>query len=282
MTHEIYPPGFEEDDQLRSRFIRTLSLAQMTQSNRDTASTQSPTDRRIPHVLVQYWHDRYDVPADVRECMHSWDALRHEGFVIRIFDDLSASRYLVRRYGAREREAFARCHHPAMRSDYFRLCYIVAEGGLYVDADDVLAGDGWRGLFLDAFLKVHPLGFDVTSKCMLSDADLQRNDLPERDTIFYVNNNPIAAPPEHAVMRRALARATAKLLREHYATDIQSTTGPGNLTAALCAHARDRQLRSQGADYRLLFDWERTAMPRWDLSYRGDARNWRNLPSPGS
>jgi mannosyltransferase OCH1-like enzyme len=222
---------------------------------------------------VRFWHDPCDVPADVRECLESWDALRDEGFEFRMFGDASAAAYVAERYGPRELSAFTRCRHPAMRSDYLRMCFVLAEGGLYVDADDVLLGDGWRDVFRDAKLKVQPLCYDVTAGGMVAASELRRTDLPTDGRIFYVNNNPIAATPDHPILRRALARATDRLLGHESAPEIQSTTGPGNLTAVLAAHARE----SQTPDFELLLDWERTAEPCWDLAYRGDARNWRNM-----
>ena len=142
-----------------------------------------------------------------------------------------------------EREAFARCRHPAMRSDYLRMCFVLAEGGLYVDADDVLLGDGWKHIFRDGRLKVQPLCYDITSSGMVPAAEIWRADLPTDGRIFYVNNDPIAAPADHPVLRRALARATDRLLGEDRLPEIQSTTGPGNLTAALAAHARELEAR---------------------------------------
>jgi hypothetical protein len=78
-------------------------------------------------------------------------------------------------------------------------------------------------------------------------------------------------------LRRALRDATAKLLDDDRYPEIQSTTGPGNLTAALAAHARDLRLAGSPPDFELLRDWDSIAKTRWDLSYRGDARNWRNV-----
>jgi hypothetical protein len=166
-----------------------------------------------------------------------------------------------------------------MRSDYLRLCFVHAEGGLYVDADDVLLNSGWEDLFRDSTLKLQPLGFDVMTNAMVPAADLKRTDLPTEGRIFYVNNNPIAAPAGHPVLRRALDRATRRLLAGEPCPEIQSTTGPGNLTAALAAHARESQaqLAFASSDFKLLFEWERVAEPRWDLGYRKDSRNWRNM-----
>ena len=272
-----YPPGFEEDDGLRSDFIRQVTLRQLERDRAPSGCERTHRAELIPRTLVRFWHDPYDVPPDVRVCMESWDGLRDEGFWFRMFGDASASAYIAERYGPRELAAFARCRHPAMRSDYLRMCFVLAEGGLYVDADDVLLGDGWKEVFRDGTLKVQPLCYDVAAGGMVPASELRLTDLPTDDRIFYVNNNPIAAPAGHPVLRQALARATDSLLGEDPAPEIQSTTGPGSLTAVLAAHAREAQLNGTMPDFELLFDWEGTAEPRWDLAYRGDARNWRNM-----
>ena len=79
------------------------------------------------------------------------------------------------------------------------------------------------------------------------------------------------------MLRRALNRATARLLGSQERLEIQSTTGPGNLTAALAAHARNLLLKDRELDFKLLLDWESIAETRWELSYRKDERNWRNV-----
>jgi hypothetical protein len=274
-----YPPGFEENDRLRSAFIRDLTLRQSLNQAPSAGDRPEDTATTIPRTLVRFWHDPSNVPADVQSCLESWDPLREVGFRHHMFGDASAARYIAERYGRREAAAFARCRHPAMRSDYLRLCYLLAEGGLYVDADDVLLGTGWEGLFRDSMLKVQPLCYDLAAGGMVSPAELRRGDLPTDGRIFYVNNNPIAAPAGHPVLIRALARATDRLLGSESDPEIQSTTGPGNLTAALAAHARESHMqRSAGVpDFELLLDWERVAEPCWDLGYRNDDRNWRNV-----
>lgn len=278
-TGDPYPPGFEEDDRLRSSFIRDLTVRQLRADLASARGERSEDTTPIPRTLVRFWHDPSDVPADVQNCLESWNGLRDAGFVFRMFGDASAAEYIAERYGRREAGAFARCRHPAMRSDYLRLCFVLAEGGLYVDADDVLLGGGWEAVFRNSTLKVQPLCYDVSTHAMVSASELRRTDLPTDGRIFYVNNNPIAAPAGHPVLRRALARATDRLLGDEPAPEIQSTTGPGNLTAALAAHAREAQVRGSTAmpDYELLVEWDRVAEPCWDLTYRNDHRNWRNM-----
>jgi hypothetical protein len=273
----LYPHGFEENDRLRSDFIRQLTLQQLERDRPTSTGGSANQAELIPRTLVRYWHDPHGVPSDVRTCLDSWDALRDDGFSMRMFGDASAHTYIAEQYGPREVAAFERCRHPAMRSDYLRMCFVLAEGGLYVDADDVLLGDGWREILRDGMLKVQPLCYDIKAGAMVSEAELRRTDLATEDRIFYVNNNPIAAPADHPVLRRALSRATATLLGEDPFPEIQSTTGPGNFTASLAAHALEVQERGNQPDFELLLDWGATAEPCWDLAYRGDARNWRNM-----
>lgn len=164
-----------------------------------------------------------------------------------------------------------------MRCDYLRLCVLLTEGGLYVDCDDALLGDGWMRLFDDDRLKLQPLCYDISAGRMMLNADIWQTDLPAEERNFYVNNDPLAAPPGHPVLRRALDRATELLLRDDDRPEIQATTGPGNLTTVLAAHAHSLLLRGGAFDFDLIRGWDAIAEMRWDLSYRADERNWRNV-----
>jgi len=270
-----YSPGFEECDDLRSAFIRNLVLQQLQRSERAPGNFRTETTL-IPKRLIRYWHNPSDLPEDVQVCLNSWDSLRENGFEFHMFDDSSASKYIAETYGESERQAFANCSHPAMRSDYFRMCFLLAEGGFYVDADEVLLGD-WRNVFHDGNLKVQPLCYDIRAGGMAPADEIWRVDLATNERIFYINNNPIAAPAHHPILRRALTRATSKLLNKEPFREIQSTTGPGNFTAALAAHARHNELAGRPCDFEFLRDWNSIAETRWNLSYRGDSRNWRNV-----
>jgi len=95
--------------------------------------------------------------------------------------------------------------------------------------------------------------------------------------IFYVNNNPIIAPPGHELVRLALRRSTRLLLQRLESSDIQSTTGPGNLSASLVRRTTDLRRIGGAWDFTLLRDWNTVAMCQWALSYRNDERNWRLL-----
>ena len=56
--------------------------------------------------------------------------------------------------------------------------------------------------------------------------------------------------------------------------DIQSTTGPGNLTANLVSYSM--QLKNKIYDFEIIRNWDIVSKCEWFLSYRDDERNWRN------
>lgn len=124
--------GSEEDHSFRSHVIQWLL-------HRDPKELSREEDcgTTIPRVVIQYWHDRDELPNDVAECINSWRQLEREGFNVHLFDDVLARQFISASYGTRYLTAFDRCYHPAMRCDYFRLCYILQCGGFYVDADEV-------------------------------------------------------------------------------------------------------------------------------------------------
>lgn len=267
-------PGFEEDEKLRSSAIRDIITMEI---GGDSACRSRGAPGDIPRNLVRFWHDRSALPEDVAACMSTWERLADHGFALRTFDDVSAHGYISERYDHLHAKAFLRCSHPAMRSDYLRLCVLVNEGGLYVDCDDVLLDDGWTRLFEDGRLKLQPLCYDISAGGMMDSATIWRSDLPTGVRNFYVNNDPIAGPAGHPILRKALVRATDLLLGAEGRPEIQATTGPGNLTTIVAAHAKELLARGGALDFSLIRYWETIAEMRWDLSYRGDERNWRNV-----
>ncbi len=261
-----------DDDRLRSHYVRELLL----EASHDRPSHLA---NEIPTTIVQFWDNASTIPADVSECLDSWgSAAATAGLTYALFDDVSAERCIASSLGTVFADAFTRCPHPAMRSDYFRLCYIFRYGGLYVDADDVYKGAGLHSCFGDGRLKVQPLCYDVVSHRMVLAEVFRESHESSSSWIFYVNNNPLVAPPFHPIVRLALARATSLLVGDcglHF--DVQATTGPGNLTRCLVRHALTVETSQPGVrDFLLLPDWDEIATSRWPLSYRDDARNWRH------
>jgi mannosyltransferase OCH1-like enzyme len=245
------------------------------QSSREPDVASSAFSRKPPKRIVQFWNNLDQLPGDVRECIESWRKIEEEGFELFLFDERQARDFIRRNLGPRYEKAYDKCYHPAMQSDYFRLCYVLAEGGCYVDADDVYHGPAIQHLFSDGRLKIQPLCYDMSTDEMVPPSVFTEPGANALSWIFYFNNNPLIAVRGHPIVERALTRATVAL--ERYVVDelpeIQSTTGPGNLTKSIFDAATDNG-QIEGV-LLVLRDWEGVATSRWPLSYRSDERNWR-------
>src|SRR5664280_2496459 len=121
-----------DDHQQRSEYIRRLILNSPWKTH--SASSVAPT------VIVQYWDAAPDIPDDVKACIATWEKLETQGIEHRLYSYQTAREYIATHFTDEHLRAFERCSHPAMRSDYFRLCYMVSQGGLYIDADDIYKG----------------------------------------------------------------------------------------------------------------------------------------------
>lgn len=261
-------PDSPDHHRKRSEFIRSL-----VQKSRAPQATDNEA-LGVPKTIVQFWHDLGQLPEDVRECISSWSRWKTSGFAHRVFDTADAAKFISRSLGPDHARAFTRCYHPAMQADYFRLCYLLVEGGLYVDADDVCIVTDIASLFEGRRLKVQPLCYDITSDSMVTPTDFLQPGANDEGWIFYFNNNPLIACQGDPVVKRALERATQLLnsAADGEFPEIQSTTGPGNLSRIVfelgTAFAIDDRVL-------ILNDWDSIAVSRWPLSYRRDERNWR-------
>lgn len=255
----------------RSEFIRELVQRPVGQLSINNHCRQ-PT----PRTIVQFWHDLGQLPPDVEECVRSWTVWETSGFEHRLFDERTAGAFIGSSLSARHKRAFERCYHPAMRADYFRLCYVLVEGGFYVDADDVcIASDiGW--LAEDGRLKLQPLCYDIATGGMVKPAVFLRADAYDPSWIFYFNNNPLIASPGHPIIEHALSQATRllELTDDDELPEIQMATGPGNISKSIF-DLGTRTSSDIESNIVALKDWDSLAVLKWPLSYRGDARNWR-------
>ena len=258
-----------EHHQQRSEFIRKLVQRSATQPLVNAAYG------RTPRTIVQFWHNLRDLPEDVRECIGSWVCWSKRGFKHRLFDEHSAKMFINDSLGVSHKRAFERCYHPAMQADYFRLCYLLVEGGFYVDADDVCVGAHIDWLFNDGRLKLQPLCYDVALRKMVSPSEFLPAGAFSPNWIVYFNNNPLIADRGHPIVERALRQATDLLEHtgQHVLPEIQSTTGPGNLSKAVFEYGA--ALESLDGALVVLGGWDSLAISRWPLSHREDARNWR-------
>jgi hypothetical protein len=177
-------PDSPEHHRQRSEFIRRLVQRRLT-----LHSVNNCYGHLIPRKIVQFWHDLRQLPHDVEECVASWTRWETSGFTHRLFDERDAKAFIGGSLGMRHECAFERCYHPAMQADYFRLCYLLVEGGFYVDADDVCVGADIGWLFEDGRLKLQPLCYDSASGAMVKPSVFLYANACDPSWIFYFNNN---------------------------------------------------------------------------------------------
>jgi len=260
----------EENHRARSSFVRGL-----VQRSSGLAVASSIFARKLPKRIVQFWDDLDRLPGDVGECIETWRKTEEQGVERLLFDKRKAREFIRRKLGPRYKRAYDKCYHPAMQSDYFRLCYILVEGGCYIDADDVYDGSQIQHLFSDGRLKIQPLCYDTATNMMVPPSLFTKIGANAASWIFYFNNNPLIAGSGHPLIERTLAHATLCLEKDvtNGLPEIQSTTGPGNLTKSIFDAVTERAEIEQ--TLLVLCDWENIARSRWELSYRNDPRNWR-------
>lgn len=257
-----------ENDSSRSEYVRRLVQS-------PPPSPYRAPKPNIPRTIIQYWNDLENLPPDVRECIDSWQVLSKGNFKQIVFDDKKARRFIACHFSVRYLKAFDRCYHPAMRCDYFRLCYLFINGGFYVDADELYQGAGVNHFFDNNQLKLQPLCYEVRSDTMIEPARFINQVEDASDWIFYFNNNPIVSPAKHPVLGMALQRATTLLTKSEGQLEIQSTTGPGNLTASVVYYFLSQKVMKPENHLFIIPNWERISISPWPLSYRNDSRNWR-------
>lgn len=259
-----------QDYKVRSNFVRGL-----VQCAPEKSIVPEDYSSGIPKKIVQFW-DRFDrLPEDVLECIRSWQGVEVLGFERLLFDECKAKTFIKEKLGQRYIEAFDKCYHPAMLSDYFRLCYIAVEGGCYVDADDEWSDVEIDFLFRDGRVKLQPLCYDIATDSMVPVEIFSEPGASDENWIFYFNNNPLIAQAGHPVILRALENATISLeiSSSLEPPEIQSTTGPGNLTGSIVSALSDHPELEKSM--LIAHHWEKIAKSKWELEYRNDSRNWR-------
>ena len=205
----------------------------------------------IPPRLAQYWDDA-EPPADIAALMATWPA-QHAGFALHRFDDAAAQAFLRDTATPAVLAAYRRAREPAQRADLFRLAWLHAGGGWYVDADN----------------RCHaPLPTLAPGAATL---------VVYQEDLGTIGNDVIGATAGHPVIARALHDAVAAVNGGD--TDLLwLATGPGLLTRAFAATAAEAPLPLRRwlaghcvLDRRVLF---RAVALHCAAGYKATPRHW--------
>ena len=207
--------------------------------------------------------------------MASWRAAA-AGYVR--FGDASAERFIAGRFDARHVAAYRRGHHPALRSDYFRLCYAWAEGGAYIDADEGYLGSGLPALLAGCRgLGLSPLVWARDEQRLAPRSEWRARADRVAAWNYYFANSPMIATSGHPAVAWALERATRLLLDapEDARLDLHGTAGPTAITDAVFWTALQVGAGRAEAAPMTPVDWSSVADTDHRLLYKQDGRNWR-------
>jgi Glycosyltransferase sugar-binding region containing DXD motif len=168
-----------------------------------------PGGGQVTKSVMQFW-DAEVPPPDVLALMKGWQD-HNPDYTCRIFNDKTAQAFLTQTYPPAVLQAYRHSMEAAQRADIFRLAWLAAAGGVYVDADDRCLA---------------PLGTIIPDNAEL---------VLYQEDISSMGNNFIAVRPRHPVILRALQLAVQAINRGD-SDIVWLSTGPGLLTRVLAVH----------------------------------------------
>jgi mannosyltransferase OCH1-like enzyme len=186
-------------------------------------------NKSTPHVLFQYWDDAPD--ADVMRLLAETEQkCETDDVEWQLFDNESAIAYLENYYGNRHVEAYQKCVHPAQCSDFFRYCFLLQHGGMWLDADLYLLQSPKPFLELGkpVFVQRDQFHGQLTNWMMIAPAgnplieqmiDLTLRNI-EDDTLFKrcTTHRDIVSVSGPRIVRKVVARCIHEHLRKSTAT----------------------------------------------------------------
>lgn len=223
-------------------------VAQWMLRARNTGKEDRDSSKSIPRRVVQYWNTA-EAPPEIEATTLSWE--HHADYEYVRFDHRSAVDFLRERYGVGHARAFRLARHVAEASDFFRLCALHADGGIYADADDKLIDHPDRILELGAGMILF------------------------REPFGAIANNLMCARPGHPVLETAIELAkTALLARDN--DSVWSKTGPGLLTRAVAVYLRRVPFEQSRKDLSILpmYLLRRHVSPHLRMPYKATTAYW--------
>lgn len=204
----------------------------------------------IPKTICQYW-DKVTPPDFIVNLMATWQG--QCDFSYSIYNKKTASLFISRNFDKKFLKAFRLSNNPAEEADFFRLCYLFINGGVYADADDGLYGD---------LNNLIPRG--VRLLCF-------------REQFGALANNFIAVSPNHPAIKLACELAAESLLSR----DNESTwhkTGPGLFTRAVAYYLSSAASHASDDDLLIypLYRLKREVKIHMKLPHKNNSNYWNS------
>ncbi|MCG3858890.1 glycosyltransferase [Psychrobacter sp. Ps2] len=161
----------------------------------------------IPKNIVQYWSDK-NLSDNLKVLSNSWSEV-YPDYNYQLYNRDSAIDFLIENYDEHIVESFKSLKIAAMQSDFFRVAYILAKGGMYIDLSHKAHKrvDGIIDLNADTlYIFTRPTG--------------------------AIWNGYIVAPPNNQALKSIFERILGNISRKESCSAYQ-VTGPGNFNRLL-------------------------------------------------
>lgn len=209
----------------------------------------SPTPQKTINIF-QFW-DQPEPPVEVKKIIRTWR--QHDGFKLRLFDDIKAKEFILKNFDKRTYDAFCKCAIPAMKADFFRYCALYVKGGLYTDIDIALKPKG----ITDLRDLINSVGAGFL---------MRRHRAIANDFIFIRR-------AKHPLLEKVIEKAIYNIENET-SNSVWHVTGPGIMTKFFRnTGSKERKLINR---FKLLShqDIGKIVKFKWKLEYKEGATHW--------
>lgn len=208
--------------------------------------------------MFSFW-DTVEPPDEVKENIVTW---AHIAESVPLYSERMAQDFILKNFDEKVLRCFDKCHHPAMKSDLFRILKLSVDGGLYIDADERLISN------LDPIIK------------LIDDLEVDRLFVVDvMSDRMYLHNYAIFCRPNDEIVKLAIEQAVdviSEASEDYLRGKIWKVTGPGNLSKAVLGQfISDCTLIPRTAFISSIAFRKIFYSP--DLSYKADPqKNWRH------
>jgi FkbM family methyltransferase len=197
--------------------------------------------------LMQFW-DKPEPPFEVETLMMSW--CNDNTFQYHKFDAKLAHSFIKQYFDQRTLKAFEACAIPAMQADFFRLCWLYENSGIYIDADIGNLKD--NALFTRRDIRAYLF--------------IRHNNIANDLMMFNNRHDPLLSLALDTAIKNIEARLDA---------DVWTVTGPKILTNIYYEKTPEHSLfkdiiidKVENLREHVLFNW--------DLEYKKGPEHWTN------
>lgn len=164
---------------------------------------------KIPKNILLFWHDKRP-PQDVEDSIEKIKSFNAD-YNVQLFNSKMAREYIHDYYGALLTDLYERCClHRAMQADFFRICYLLKEGGFYID--------------IDCYTSIDHICSYQNFACFL---------LFTRGNPSCIDNDFIVCEPNSFIIASILERIEIHLTMRQKFSNVWEYTGPGAVTMAI-------------------------------------------------